>query len=86
MGGSIPIPTNVALIIYNNQDIAVDNPHGQGRFYDLYGSANDGGGLIAWAWGASRIIDALEFVGSAASKIDGDELVSRAVLAMGREH
>ncbi|CZR62143.1 uncharacterized protein PAC_12040 [Phialocephala subalpina] len=70
VGGSIPISTNVVLITYNNQDIAVDNPHGQGRFYGLYGLANDAGGLIAWAWGASRIIDALELVGSAASKID----------------
>ena len=32
---------------------------GQGIFYDLYGSDHSAGTLVAWAWGASRIIDAL---------------------------
>lgn len=32
---------------------------GQGIFYDLYGRDHSAGTLTAWAWGASRIIDAL---------------------------
>lgn len=32
---------------------------GQGLFYDLYGSDHSAGALMAWAWGVSRIIDAL---------------------------
>jgi hypothetical protein len=32
---------------------------GQGLFYDLYGSTNPAGAITAWAWGVSRIIDAL---------------------------
>ena len=37
-------------------------------FFDLYGSNYDAGALIAWAWGADRLIDALETTPSA--KID----------------
>jgi hypothetical protein len=33
---------------------------GKGKFYDLYGSSHSAGALTAWAWGVSRIIDALE--------------------------
>ncbi|KAG7294292.1 hypothetical protein NEMBOFW57_004363 [Staphylotrichum longicolle] len=69
-GGSIPYPSGVAVISYNNQDMAVDNPHGRGKFYDLYGSTHTAGGLMAWAWGVSRIIDALELLGAAKTKID----------------
>jgi hypothetical protein len=32
---------------------------GQGIFYDLYGSDHSAGALMAWAWGVSRILDAL---------------------------
>jgi len=69
-GGSIPYPSGVAVISYNNQDMAVDNPHGRGKFYDLYGSTHTAGGLMAWAWGVSRVIDALELLGAAKTKID----------------
>ena len=31
-----------------------------GKFYDLYGSSHEAGAMIAWAWGVSRLIDALE--------------------------
>jgi hypothetical protein len=69
-GGSIPYPAGVAVITYNNQDMAADNPHGQGKFYDLYGSTHSAGGLMAWAWGVSRVIDALEQLGASKTKID----------------
>lgn len=33
---------------------------GQGKFYTLYGSGHSASAMTAWAWGVSRIIDALE--------------------------
>ena len=33
---------------------------GQGLFYDLYGSSSNASAMTAWAWGVSRIIDAIE--------------------------
>ena len=62
-GGSIPIPAGVAVINFNNDDIAAEvdsSSRGQGKFYTLYGTSASAGALTAWAWGVSRIIDALE--------------------------
>lgn len=33
---------------------------GKGLFFDLYGSGASASAMTAWAWGVSRIIDALE--------------------------
>lgn len=38
---------------------------GQGKFYTLYGNTHSAGALTAWAWGVSRIIDALELTPAA---------------------
>jgi hypothetical protein len=67
-GSSIPIPSNVATIAFNNDDIAAQqdsSSRGNGKFYTLYGSGHSAGALIAWAWGVSRIIDALEITSAA---------------------
>lgn len=64
-GGSIPIPSTVAIITYSNFDVGADNGRGKGTFYDLYGSNNSAGGFIADTWGVSRILDALEITPSA---------------------
>ena len=58
----------VALIDFPNDDIAKQNgpsSRGQGAFFTLYGSDQSAGALIAWAWGVSRLIDALEQTPSA---------------------
>ncbi|KAL3418732.1 cip2 [Phlyctema vagabunda] len=62
-GGSLPAPAGVAMINFNNDDIAAQastGSRGQGKFYNLYGSSHSAGALTAWAWGVGRVIDALE--------------------------
>ena len=58
--GSLGASTNglgVAMISFNPDDVAPEN--GGGSFFKLY-SGSDAGTAIAWAWGISRVIDALE--------------------------
>lgn len=69
-GASIPVPASVAVISYNNEEIAATDPRGRGKFFDLYGTSSTTGGLVAWAWGVSRILDALEQLGPEATKVD----------------
>jgi len=71
-GISFPTPSGVALINFNNNDIALQNDassRGQGKFYTLYGSNASASAMMAWAWGISRVIDALEIV-SGNARID----------------
>ncbi|MCQ8187033.1 glucuronyl esterase domain-containing protein [Streptomyces rugosispiralis] len=42
----------------------------QGAFYSVYGSSSSTGLLMAWAWGASRIIDVIEQSGGGILKAD----------------
>jgi Acetyl esterase (deacetylase) len=58
----------VACITLPADEIAQEtdgSSRGKGKFFDLYGSSYDAGALIAWAWGADRLIDALESTPSA---------------------
>jgi hypothetical protein len=53
----------VAVINFPNNDLAQQNnqsSRGVGKFYDMFGSAHSAGALMAWAWGVSRLIDAIE--------------------------
>jgi hypothetical protein len=65
----------VALISLDHGDVAAQmngSSRGIGKFYDLYGADHPAGAMIAWAWGASRLIDALESTPEA--NIDPDRL------------
>lgn len=65
----------VALIALDHGDVAAQQggaSRGVGKFYDLYGADHPAGAMIAWAWGASRLIDALETTPEA--NIDPDRL------------
>ncbi|KAL2255747.1 hypothetical protein VTK26DRAFT_2778 [Humicola hyalothermophila] len=76
-GASIPIPSNVATITFNNDEFGAQQgsgSRGRGKFYDLFGNNHSAGSLTAWAWGVDRLIDALELVGPEASGIDTTRL------------
>jgi hypothetical protein len=70
LGEDLILDQGVAIIYYNPYDLGKEgkpeasrglpNP---GLFYDLYGGNDSAGLLMAWAWGASRIIDVLEVSG-----------------------
>lgn len=52
-----------AVITIKPADVAADNSERTGAFFDLYPYSevdNDVGTLVAWAWGAGKVLDALE--------------------------
>ncbi|HEY4158940.1 MAG TPA: hypothetical protein VGM29_12615 [Polyangiaceae bacterium] len=59
--GKVPMP-GVAVITFNNDDMAVQTPtsRGMGKFYTMFGADHPAGAMIAWTWGVSRLIDALQ--------------------------
>lgn len=66
-GASIPIPSSVGGIAFDNDEIAQQtdgSSRGRGKFYDLYGSNHAAGAMVAWAWAVSRVIDGLELTRS----------------------
>lgn len=74
---SIPIPGELTTITFDNDGFAEQNggsSRGRGIFYDLHGSDHPAGALTAWAWGISRVIDALEQLGSDTTGIDTTRL------------
>lgn len=53
----------VAIVDFPNNDVAEQqsgSSRGRGKFYTLYGANHAAGAMMAWAWGVSRLIDALE--------------------------
>ena len=61
--------TNVAKIAFDTNKMGDQNgSRGKGFFFTATGSNDGAGALIAWAWGVSRVIDALEATPTA--KID----------------
>ena len=75
-GINIPQPSGVAVINLPNDDLGAQVNSGsrnKGKFFDLYGQTG-AGAMIAWAWGVSRVIDVLEQLGSATTRIDATKL------------
>jgi hypothetical protein len=63
LNNSVLSSLGVAVITLPNSTIAQQtdgSSRGKGRFYDMYGSGHSAGALMAWAWGADRLMDALE--------------------------
>ncbi|KAJ7760464.1 Glucuronoyl esterase catalytic domain from Hypocrea Jecorina [Mycena metata] len=64
MGGiSIPSPAGVAIITFNNEQMAQQDTlasRGLGLFFNLYGADASAGAMSAWAWAVTLIMDALE--------------------------
>jgi hypothetical protein len=79
-GGSLPASSvtglGVAMINFNNDDMGAqtnaESSRGKGKFFDFVGADDGAGDMVAWAWGVSRIIDALEVTPDA--KIDTKHL------------
>ncbi|TFK24582.1 hypothetical protein FA15DRAFT_740960 [Coprinopsis marcescibilis] len=62
-GASIPIPGDVGVITFNNDDLAQQantGSRGRGKFYTLYGQNHSASAMTAWVWGVSRLIDVIE--------------------------
>ena len=65
-GNSIYINAGYAVLSFTYANVASDNTNHTGAFYTLYPynviTGNDAGVLAGWAWGASRSVDALEYL------------------------
>jgi len=58
----------VAVINFPNNQVAQQNTaasRGKGLYYDMFGNDHSASATMAWAWGVSRLIDALEKTPSA---------------------
>ena len=63
LDGSVFSQNGVATTVYDNDALGAESggaSRGTGVFYDLYGRDNPASSIVAWAWGVSRIIDAIE--------------------------
>lgn len=67
LGESRLLEQGVAVIYYDHYDLGREGVPEQsrglpnsGKFYDLYGGTHSAGLLMAWAWGASRLVDVLQ--------------------------
>jgi len=67
LGEQFILDQGVAIIFYNHYDLGVEGPveasrglPNPGLFYDIFGGNHSAGLLMAWAWGASRLIDVLQ--------------------------
>jgi glucuronyl esterase-like protein len=78
LGESRMLDQGVAVIYYDNYALGKEgtpeasrgkpNP---GKYYDIYGGSDPAGLLMAWAWGASRLLDVLQKSGGDIIDING---------------
>jgi hypothetical protein len=57
----------VAVIDFPNNDLAEQlntQSRGKGKFFQLFGEDHSASAMMAWAWGISRLVDALEIAGA----------------------
>ncbi|KAM7215511.1 hypothetical protein V8F06_009077 [Rhypophila decipiens] len=74
---TIPVPDGLGIIGFDNDACAAQTSaqaYGKGWFYDLHGSDHPAGSLMAWAWCAGRVIDALQQLGPEKTGIDTKRL------------
>jgi hypothetical protein len=65
----------IALVTFPNNLVAEQkdgSSRGKGKFYELYGADHPAGAMSAWAWGMSRLVDALE--ATPAARLDATRL------------
>jgi hypothetical protein len=78
LGESRILDQGVALITYNNYDLGKEGTAemsrgkpNTGKYYDIYGGTDSAGLLIAWAWGASRLLDVMQASGGSMFDLTG---------------
>jgi hypothetical protein len=78
LGESRILDQGVAVIYYNNYDLGQEGTAQQsrgkpntGKYYDIYGGNDPAGLLMAWAWGASRLLDVLQTSGGSVIDLSG---------------
>jgi hypothetical protein len=75
LNNAVLLSMGVAVITFPNNQIAEQqngSSRGKGLFYQLFGSNHSASATMAWAWGVSRLIDALEK--TPAANIDASRL------------
>ena len=78
LGESRILDQGVAVIVYNNYDLGKEGtPEASrgkpntGKYYDIYGGNDPAGLLMAWAWGASRLLDVMQQSGGGMFDLTG---------------
>ncbi|HTQ04298.1 MAG TPA: hypothetical protein VMI54_10595 [Polyangiaceae bacterium] len=78
LGESRITDQGVAVIYYNNYDLGKEGTAmasrgkpNAGKYYDIYGGTDQAGLLMAWAWGASRLLDVLQQSGTSLFDLTG---------------
>jgi hypothetical protein len=78
LGESRILEQGVAVIVYNNYDLGKEGTPemsrgkpNTGKYYDIYGGTDPAGLLMAWAWGASRLLDVMHQSGGGMFDLGG---------------
>ena len=78
LGESRILGLGVAVIYYDNYALGKEGTAemsrgkpNTGKYYDIYGGTDPAGLLMAWAWGASRMLDVLQASGGAMFDLRG---------------